>query len=85
MPECPFVPTLFYSLLNIVVAYDPVGWGVPYAGSIVSDDREVLVDLSLQVLLDFGQTLELTTVATSLKPQLGGLSLVIQRSRRLSR
>lgn len=57
--DCPFAPTLFYSLLNIVVSYDPVGWGVPYAGSIVSDDREVLVDLSLQVLLvllDFGQT-----------------------------
>uniref|UniRef100_M4BPB3 HID1 domain-containing protein n=1 Tax=Hyaloperonospora arabidopsidis (strain Emoy2) TaxID=559515 RepID=M4BPB3_HYAAE len=81
-PECPFVPTLFYSLLNIVVAYDPVGWGVPYAGSIVSDDREVLVDLSLQVLLvllDFGQTLETTTGAMSLKPQLGSLTPVIKR------
>lgn len=61
--DCPFTPTLFYSLLNIVVSYDPVGWGVPYAGSIVSDDRELLVDLSLQVLLvllDFGQTTETT-------------------------
>ncbi|CEG48448.1 protein hid1 isoform x2 [Plasmopara halstedii] len=70
-PDCPFAPTLFYSLLNIVVSYDPVGWGVPYAGSIVSDDRELLVDMSLQVflvLLDFGQTTESNVVAT-LKPQ----------------
>ncbi|TDH74369.1 hypothetical protein CCR75_001460 [Bremia lactucae] len=75
-PDCPFAPTLFYSLLNIIVSYDPVGWGVPYAGSIVSDDRELLVDLSLQVLLvllDFGQTTETNVVAT-LKPQTGGLT-----------
>ncbi|RLN50972.1 hypothetical protein BBJ29_005677 [Phytophthora kernoviae] len=73
-PDCPFAPTLFYSLLNIVVSYDPVGWGVPYAGSLVSDDREMLVDISLQVLLvllDFGQTSESSIVGT-LKPQPGG-------------
>jgi hypothetical protein len=29
--SCPFAPTLFYSLLNTALAYDPVGWGVPYA------------------------------------------------------
>ncbi|KAF4317519.1 hypothetical protein G195_009100 [Phytophthora kernoviae 00238/432] len=72
-PDCPFAPTLFYSLLNIVVSYDPVGWGVPYAGSLVSDDREMLVDISLQVLLvllDFGQTSESSIVGT-LKPQPG--------------
>ncbi|DBA00246.1 TPA: hypothetical protein N0F65_007890 [Lagenidium giganteum] len=70
-PDCPFAPTLFYSLLNIVVSYDPVGWGVPYAGSIVTDDREQLVDVSLQVLLvllDFGQTTE-TSLLANTKPQ----------------
>ncbi|ETI30919.1 hypothetical protein F441_21932 [Phytophthora nicotianae CJ01A1] len=80
-PDCPFAPTLFYSLLNIVVSYDPVGWGVPYAGSIVSDDRELLVDLSLQVLLvllDFGQTTQTNVVATS-KPQQGGSTPAAKR------
>uniref|UniRef100_H3GU31 Dymeclin n=1 Tax=Phytophthora ramorum TaxID=164328 RepID=H3GU31_PHYRM len=80
-PDCPFAPTLFYSLLNIVVSYDPVGWGVPYAGSIVSDDRELLVDLSLQVLLvllDFGQTTEANITAT-LKPQPGSATPVAKR------
>lgn len=70
-PDCPFAPTLFFSLLNSVVTYDPVGWGVPYAGSIVTDDRETLVDASLQVLLvllDFGQTSE-TSLLASTKPQ----------------
>ncbi|EGZ10568.1 hypothetical protein PHYSODRAFT_361636 [Phytophthora sojae] len=79
--DCPFTPTLFYSLLNIVVSYDPVGWGVPYAGSIVSDDRELLVDLSLQVLLvllDFGQTTESNSAATS-KPQPGSSTPAAKR------
>ena len=44
-----FSPTLFYSLLNVTLLYDPVGWGVPYAGSIVADERETLVDISVQV------------------------------------
>ncbi|EEY59785.1 uncharacterized protein PITG_12913 [Phytophthora infestans T30-4] len=80
-PDCPFGPTLFYSLLNIVVSYDPVGWGVPYAGSIVSDDRELLVDLSLQVLLvllDFGQTTQTNVAATS-KPQQGSSTPAAKR------
>ncbi|GMF21528.1 unnamed protein product [Phytophthora lilii] len=80
-PDCPFAPTLFYSLLNIVVSYDPVGWGVPYAGSIVSDDRELLVDLSLQVLLvllDFGQTTEKNMTLTS-KPQPGSTTPAAKR------
>ncbi|CAK4732153.1 unnamed protein product [Aphanomyces euteiches] len=55
--DTPFAPTLFYSLINVTLLYDPVGWGVPYAGSIVADEREHLVDISIQVLLvllDFG-------------------------------
>lgn len=28
----PYAPTLFFSLLNAIVVYDPVGWGVPFAG-----------------------------------------------------
>ncbi|TMW68021.1 hypothetical protein Poli38472_007693 [Pythium oligandrum] len=70
-PDCPFASTLFFSLLNMVVTYDPVGWGVPYAGSIVADDRETLVDVALQVLLvllDFGQTTE-TQVMAPTRPQ----------------
>lgn len=51
-------PTLFYSLLNVVIMYDPIGWGVPYASSVWTNEREGLVDVSIQVflvLLDYGK------------------------------
>ena len=48
--SCPLAPTLFYSLLNTALSYDPVGWGVPYASAIVSDTAEPLADICLQVL-----------------------------------
>ena len=41
---------IFTSLLNIVCAYDPVGYGVPYNHLMFSDHREPLVEVALQVL-----------------------------------
>ena len=41
---------LFTSLLNIVCAYDPVGYGVPYNHLMFNDAREPLVEIALQVL-----------------------------------
>ncbi|XP_074647773.1 protein HID1-like [Tubulanus polymorphus] len=41
---------LFTSMLNVVCAYDPVGYGVPYNHLMFSDCREPLVEASLQVL-----------------------------------
>ena len=40
---------LFTSLLNIVCAYDPVGYGVPYNHLMFNDAREPLVEIALQV------------------------------------
>ncbi len=54
--------------MNVSLCYDPIGWGVPYANALVPDDRETLVDLSLQVLLvllDFGQSQTTTTTTTN--------------------
>lgn len=34
--NAPYAPTLFFSLLNAIVVYDPVGWGVPFAGYVTS-------------------------------------------------
>jgi Dyggve-Melchior-Clausen syndrome protein len=48
---CPFAPTLFYSLLNEALSYDPVGYGIPYASSLVTDRAEPLARLCLQSLL----------------------------------
>ncbi|XP_013870307.1 protein HID1b [Austrofundulus limnaeus] len=42
---------LFTSLLNVVCAYDPVGFGFPYNHLLFSDQREQLVEQALQVLV----------------------------------
>ncbi|XP_063077846.1 protein HID1-like [Engraulis encrasicolus] len=42
---------LFTSLLNVVCAYDPVGFGIPYNHLLFSDQREQLVEQALQVLI----------------------------------
>lgn len=42
---------LFTSLLNVVCAYDPVGYGLPYNYLLFSDSREPLVQTALQVLV----------------------------------
>ncbi|XP_044527581.1 protein HID1 [Gracilinanus agilis] len=50
---------LFTSLLNIVCAYDPVGYGIPYNHLLFSDYREPLVEEAAQVLivtLDYDNT-----------------------------
>ncbi|CAB3400506.1 unnamed protein product [Caenorhabditis bovis] len=42
---------IFTSLLNVVCAYDPVGYGLPYNYLLFNDSREPLVEISLQVLI----------------------------------
>uniref|UniRef100_A0A8C4EXK1 HID1 domain containing b n=1 Tax=Dicentrarchus labrax TaxID=13489 RepID=A0A8C4EXK1_DICLA len=42
---------LFTSLLNVVCAYDPVGYGVPYNHLLFSDHREQLVEQAVQILI----------------------------------
>ncbi|XP_040924361.1 protein HID1b isoform X2 [Betta splendens] len=42
---------LFTSLLNVVCAYDPVGYGFPYNHLLFSDHREQLVEQALQILV----------------------------------
>ncbi|KAG1674803.1 Protein HID1 [Nymphon striatum] len=42
---------LFTSLLNLVCAYDPVGYGLPYNHLLFNDSREPLVEIALQVLI----------------------------------
>lgn len=39
-PKFPKAPTLFFSLLNTIISFDPVGWGVPYAGSVWWNEYE---------------------------------------------
>jgi len=53
----PLVPSLFCSLLNSVIAFDPYGWGIPYGSQLVDDTPQKLLEISAQALvalLDFG-------------------------------
>ncbi|TRY89467.1 hypothetical protein DNTS_022272 [Danionella cerebrum] len=42
---------LFTSLLNVVCAYDPIGYGIPYNHLMFSDPRGDLAELALQTLI----------------------------------
>ena len=55
--DTPFAEITFNSLLNVVLGYDPVGWGVPYGGTLATDTARPLMETALQViviLLDYG-------------------------------
>jgi len=39
------------SLCNSIFSYDPVGYGIPYSSSLLSDPREGVVDAALQTLI----------------------------------
>jgi hypothetical protein len=47
----PHAAALFYSLINTVCSYDPVGWGVPYNHLVSSDVPEQLAQTALQLLV----------------------------------
>lgn len=62
---------LFTSLLNVVCAYDPVGYGIPYNYLLSSDQREQLVVHVIQVLII---ALEHEGIARASLQVLGGIS-----------
>ena len=41
---------LFTSLVNIIFSYDPIGYGLPYNYLMFTDSREILVEVSCQLL-----------------------------------
>ncbi|KAJ8371356.1 hypothetical protein SKAU_G00113840 [Synaphobranchus kaupii] len=56
---------LFTSLLNVVCAYDPVGYGIPYNHLLFSDYRESLVEHAVHILI---VTLETDAAGHALDP-----------------
>ncbi|XP_051769727.1 protein HID1b [Ctenopharyngodon idella] len=61
---------LFTSLLNVVCAYDPVGYGIPYNHLMFSDQRGALAELALQTLIVSleQEIVDATNTNTSLNP-----------------
>jgi hypothetical protein len=64
---------LFTSLLNVVCAYDPVGYGMPYNHLMFADSREPLVEVALHVLC---ATLESSEVVAAPSEVIAGASNV---------
>lgn len=60
--EAPYAEIVFYSLMNVVLGYDPVGWGMPYGNLVATDTAKTLMESAIQalvVLLDYGHPIEL--------------------------
>ena len=47
--DVPYGEIVFDSLMNVVLGYDPVGWGVPYGGVFSADTAKQLLEMSIQV------------------------------------
>jgi hypothetical protein len=59
-PEVPYAEIVFCSLMNVVLGYDPIGYGLPYGKLVGGDTAFSLMEVSVQalvVLLDFGHPL----------------------------
>lgn len=55
--DTPYSEIVLYSLMNTVLGYDPVGWGMPYGNLVSTDTAELLMEAAVQVLvvlLDYG-------------------------------
>jgi len=55
--EAPYAEIVLYSLMNTVLGYDPVGWGMPYGNLVSTDTAQPLMEVAVQVLvvlLDYG-------------------------------
>ena len=58
--DAPYADILFYSLINVVLGYDPMGWGVPYGNLVAKDTLKTLMETAVHVLvilLDYGYPL----------------------------
>ena len=66
--DVPYSEIAFNSLMNTVLGYDPVGWGVPYGNVVATDTAKLLMEAAIQVLitlLDYGHPIKPNTAPTS--------------------
>ena len=47
----PHLKALFRALLSVIFSYDPVGWGIPYAGAVLPDSHFSTLHVGAQLLL----------------------------------
>ena len=62
--DAPYAEIVFYSLINTVLGYDPIGWGVPYGNLISTDTAKLVMECAVQaliILLDYGHPIRKST------------------------
>jgi len=67
--DAPYAEIVFASLINVVLGYDPIGYGIPYGNVFAADTAKELMESSVQaliILLDYG--LPIRTVLTGAVP-----------------
>lgn len=60
--DVPYAEIALYSLINTVLGYDPVGWGIPYGNMLATDTAKLLMETAvhaLMILLDFGHPVKM--------------------------
>ena len=66
--DAPYADIMFYSLINVVLGYDPMGWGVPYGNLVATDTLKNLMETAVHVLvilLDYGYPLRPSAAGAS--------------------
>lgn len=66
--DSPYAEIVCFSLLNTVLGYDPVGWGVPYSNLVSTDTAKLVMEASVQalvILLDYGHPISPPTGRSS--------------------
>lgn len=66
--EAPYAEIAFYSLMNTVLGYDPIGWGVPYSNLMSTDTAKSVMESAIQVLivlLDYGHPIKYRSAAAA--------------------
>lgn len=69
--DAPYAEIVFYSLMNVVLGYDPIGWGVPYGNLMASDTAKLLMETAVQallILLDYGNPIAAAESSTAAAP-----------------
>eukprot|EP01035_Chromulina_nebulosa_P018871 gene18871-24658_t len=59
--DIPYAEIVFNSLINTVLGYDPIGWGLPYGNLVATDTAKQLMETAIQVLiilLDYGHPIK---------------------------
>lgn len=76
--EIPYAEIFFNSLMNTVLGYDPIGWGLPYGNLVATDTAKELMESAVQVLvllLDYGFPVKLPSSIDS-APSIAGVTYV---------